>query len=171
MPFQAPAEQFSELRRLGDFFPTGPRNCSPLFLWSPGSPIFLAISIGYLARYGLIFSLLLRQSRLFWMNKGQIGLYIAVIVPFPIGVVFFLHGFPQVHNLTLELQNNILPTLQDQLHSIRASFKAVSPISGVEIFQVVLLTLVGSNKGTGEIARNGISKLKNCAQDSPPQPI
>jgi ABC-type multidrug transport system ATPase subunit len=98
--------------------------------------------------------LLLRQGKLFWRDKGQIALQIALILTFPALVaVFAMHGLPQVRNQTLELQTNILRTLEDQLFYLRESFKAASLISGLAMFQVVLLTLIGANNGAREIAK------------------
>lgn len=98
--------------------------------------------------------LLQRQAQLFLRDKGQIILHAALILTFPILVVVFaLHGLPQVRNQTLELQTNILATLQDQLLYMRESFKAASLISGLAMFQVVLLTLIGANNGAREIAK------------------
>ena len=98
--------------------------------------------------------LLVRQAQLFVRDKGQIGLHIALILTFPVLVaVFAMHGLPQVRNQTLELQTNILRTLQDQLFYLRESFKAASLISGLAMFQVVLLTLIGANNGAREIAK------------------
>jgi hypothetical protein len=105
--------------------------------------------------------LLLRQWQLFCRDKGQIYLHLALIVTFPALVaVFALNGLPQVRNQTLELQSNILSTLQDQLLYMRESFKAASLISGLAMFQVVLLTLIGANNGAREIAKERLILAK-----------
>jgi hypothetical protein len=49
-----------------------------------------------------------------------------------------------------------LLTLQEQLLYLRESFKAASLISGLAMFQVVLLTLVGANNGAREIAKEKV---------------
>lgn len=98
--------------------------------------------------------LLSRQMRLFFRDKGQIWLHLALIITFPLLVaVFAVHGLPQVRNLTLSLEPNILRTLQEQLFYLRESFHAASVISGLAMFQVVLLTLIGANNGAREIAK------------------
>jgi len=98
--------------------------------------------------------LLRRQARFFWRDKGQLGLHIALIVTFPCLVaVFAIHGLPQVRNLTLSLESNILRTMQEQLFYLKESFHAASVISGLAMFQVVLLTLIGANNGAREIAK------------------
>ncbi len=99
-------------------------------------------------------TLLRRQARLFWRDKGQLWLHLALIVTFPCLVaVFAIHGLPQVRDLNLALDSNILHTLEDQLLYLKESFHAASVISGLTMFQVVLLTLIGANNGAREIAK------------------
>lgn len=99
-------------------------------------------------------TLLGRQATLFWRDRGQIILHIALILTFPILVaVFATSGLPQVRSQTLSLETNILRTLQDQLFYLKESFQAASLISGLAMFQVILLTLIGANNGAREIAK------------------
>jgi len=99
-------------------------------------------------------TLLIRQCKLFWRDKGQIVLHVALILTFPILVaVFATSGLPQVRNQTLSLETNILRTLQEQLFYLKESLQAASLISGLAMFQVILLTLIGANNGAREIAK------------------
>ncbi len=99
-------------------------------------------------------TLVARQANLFWRERGQIILHIALILTFPILVaVFATSGLPQVRSQTLSLETNILRTLQDQLFYLKESFQAASLISGLAMFQVILLTLIGANNGAREIAK------------------
>lgn len=99
-------------------------------------------------------TLLVRQARLFWRERSQIILHIALILTFPFLVaVFATSGLPQVSSQTLSLETNILRTLQEQLFYLRESFQAASLISGLAMFQVILLTLIGANNGAREIAK------------------
>ena len=99
-------------------------------------------------------TLLARQAKLFWRDRGQIVLHVALILTFPILVaVFATSGLPQVRSQTLSLESNILRTLQDQLFYLKESFQAASLISGLAMFQVILLTLIGANNGAREIAK------------------
>lgn len=99
-------------------------------------------------------TLLVRQAKLFWRDKWQIALHLALILTFPILVaVFATSGLPQVRSQTLSLETNILRTLQDQLFYLKESFQAASLISGLAMFQVILLTLIGANNGAREIAK------------------
>lgn len=101
--------------------------------------------------------LLGRQAKLFWRDRGQLWLHLALIVTFPCLVaVFAIHGLPQVRNLTLSLESNILRTMQEQLFYLKESFHAASVISGLAMFQVVLLTLIGANNGAREIAKEDV---------------
>ncbi len=99
-------------------------------------------------------TLLTRQAKLFWRDRGQIILHIALILTFPFLVaVFATSGLPQVRSQTLSLETNILRTLQEQLFYLKESFQAASLISGLAMFQVILLTLIGANNGAREIAK------------------
>lgn len=99
-------------------------------------------------------TLLIRQAKLFRRDRGQIVLHIVLVLTFPILVaVFATSGLPQVRNQTLSLETNILRTLQDQLFYLKESFQAASLISGLAMFQVILLTLIGANNGAREIAK------------------
>jgi ABC-type multidrug transport system ATPase subunit len=99
-------------------------------------------------------TLLARQAKLFWREKGQLVLHVALIVTFPALVaVFATSGLPQVRSQTLSLETNILRTLHDQLSYLKESFQAASLISGLAMFQVILLTLIGANNGAREISK------------------
>jgi ABC-type multidrug transport system ATPase subunit len=99
-------------------------------------------------------TLLNRQGKLFARDRGQIWLHAALIFTFPALVaVFATHGLPQVRNLALELDTNVLRTLHEQLLFLKESFQAAALISGLAMFQVILLTLIGANNGAREIAK------------------
>lgn len=99
-------------------------------------------------------TLLSRQIKLFMRDRGQIVLHAALILTFPFLVaVFATSGLPQVRSQTLSLETNILSTLQEQLFYLKESFQAASLISGLAMFQVILLTLIGANNGAREIAK------------------
>jgi hypothetical protein len=81
-------------------------------------------------------------------------LHLALIVTFPALVaVFAVKGLPQVRELTLSLQSNIVQTLGDQLLYLKEAFHSASLVSGLAMFQVILLTLIGANNGAREIAK------------------
>ena len=99
-------------------------------------------------------TLLKRQMILFFRERGQIWLHAALAVTFPALVaVFAYQGLPQVRQLTLVLESNIVKTLAEQLLYLKESFRAASLVSGLAMFQVVLLTLIGANNGAREVAK------------------
>jgi ABC-type multidrug transport system ATPase subunit len=99
-------------------------------------------------------TLIKRQAQLFFRDKAQIWLHIALILTFPALVAVFAYkGLPQVRQLTLSVETNIVQTLAEQLMYLKESFHASSLVSGLTMFQVILLTLMGANNGAREIAK------------------
>ena len=95
-----------------------------------------------------------RHLRLFWRDRTQLYLHLALIATFPALIaVFAVNGLPQVRQLTLTLESNIVQTLDEQLLYLREAFHAASLVSGLAMFQVILLTLIGANNGAREIAK------------------
>jgi ABC-type multidrug transport system ATPase subunit len=98
--------------------------------------------------------LLHRQLLLQFRDKPQLWLHLILILTFPCLVaVFATNGLPQVRDPGLNLEKNILSTLQDSLGYLRESFSAGSLISSLVMFQVILLALMGANNGAREIAK------------------
>lgn len=98
--------------------------------------------------------LLKRQFHLFGQDKAQLWLQLALALIFPLIVaVFALGGLPQVRNLGLQLNTNVVGALHDQLVFLQESVHTASLVSGLAMFQVVLLTLMGANNGAREIAK------------------
>jgi ABC transport system ATP-binding/permease protein len=99
-------------------------------------------------------TLLKRHLQLFWRDRTQIYLHLALIVTFPALIaVFAVNGLPQVRQLTLALESNIVQTLAEQLLYLKEAFHSASLVSGLAMFQVILLTLIGANNGAREIAK------------------
>jgi ABC transport system ATP-binding/permease protein len=95
-----------------------------------------------------------RHLRLFWRDRTQIYLHLALIATFPALIaVFAVNGLPQVRLLTLTLESNIVQTLAEQLLYLKEAFHSASLVSGLAMFQVILLTLIGANNGAREIAK------------------
>lgn len=95
-----------------------------------------------------------RQWTLFFRDRGQWILHLVLILVFPALVaVFATGGLPQVRNLSLALEQDVVERLLEQLHYVRESFEVASLVSGLAMFQVILLTLMGANNGAREIAR------------------
>ncbi len=103
---------------------------------------------------GQLFTLVRRQWILLWRDRAQIWLHLALLVTFPLLVaIFATKGLPQVRNLSLSIETNIVQTLEDNMAYMKESFTAASLVSGLAMFQVILLTLMGANNGAREIAK------------------
>jgi len=106
------------------------------------------------ASFSQLSTLVYRQFILLGREKSQIFLHLALLVTFPALVAIFGYkGLPNVRQLSLSLDTNILKTMADQLEYLKESFSAASLVSGLAMFQVILLTLMGANNGAREIAK------------------
>lgn len=111
--------------------------------------------------FGQLTTLCRRQIRLLLRDRGSLWLQLILLLTFPALVaVFALEGLPQVRNLGLDLETNIVHTLQEQLLYIKESFQAASLVSGLSMFQVILLCLIGANNGAREIAKENQILIK-----------
>jgi ABC transport system ATP-binding/permease protein len=107
-----------------------------------------------------LLTLLRRQYVLLARDKGQLGLNLSLLITFPLLVVIFaLTGLPQVHAMaaTNLLQHrtelDIIQSGIAELKSMKDSFSTALLVSGLTMFQVILLTLMGANNGAREIAK------------------
>ncbi len=104
---------------------------------------------GFLTQF---FILLSRRWRLFFRDRGQVTLQLALLFGFPcLVVIFALNGLPQIKNLSMTAQTDIRQMVEEaNFH--QESARTGSLVSGLVMFQVVLLTLMGSNNSAREIA-------------------
>jgi len=94
-----------------------------------------------------------RRFRIFSRNKGQLFLQLGLIFGFPILVaIFALDGLPAVQNLSMGMNLNIVQELQENMRFLVQASMIGSLVSGIAMFQVVLLTLMGANNSGREIA-------------------
>lgn len=94
-----------------------------------------------------------RRFRIFSRNKAQIFLQLGLIFGFPILVAIFAwNGLPAVQNLSMGLGTNMVQQLQENMQFLVQGSKVGSLVSGIVMFQVILLTLMGSNNSGREIA-------------------
>jgi len=97
--------------------------------------------------------LLERRFLIFWRSKGQLFLQLGLILGFPIIVAIFAwNGLPQIQNLTLGLDQDIVRQLDEASKFLTQASKVGSLVSGIVMFQVILLTLMGANNSGREIA-------------------
>jgi len=96
--------------------------------------------------------LLSRRWKLFWRDPGQVKLQLALMIGFPcLVVVFALHGLPALRAVA-ELPEDPLKQLVSDFSARIEYLKVGGIVSGLIMFQVVLLTLMGANNAAREIA-------------------
>ena len=97
--------------------------------------------------------LLARRWKIFFRDRGGLWLQLALLVGFPILVVIFaLDGLPQIKNLNGVVSGNFLETMKREMEQGQELIKTGGLVSGLIMFQVVLLALMGSNNAAREIA-------------------
>jgi len=97
--------------------------------------------------------LLARRWRIFLRDRSQLILQLALMFGFPFLVVIFAwDGLPQIQNLNMETKTNVVQALIEKTTFLLQSSHVGSLVSGLVMFQVVLLTLMGSNNSAREIA-------------------
>lgn len=99
------------------------------------------------------FTLLKRRFAILMRDKTQLVLQLAMIVVFPILVALFSSkGQEQLHSLTDQASNDIAAEVQAQQEMAETRAKVGSAQSGIIMFEVILLGLMGSNNASREIA-------------------
>ena len=97
--------------------------------------------------------LLARRWKIFFRDRGGLWLQLALLIGFPILVVVFaLDGLPQIKNLNGVVSTNFLETMKREMEQGQELIKTGGLVSGLIMFQVVLLALMGSNNAAREIA-------------------
>ncbi len=93
------------------------------------------------------------RMKLFFREYNTLLLHILITLSFPALVVLFaLEGLPQIQNMSLENSGNLLVELKEKLTFTLQSSKIGSLISGLVMFQVILLALTASNNAAREVA-------------------
>ncbi len=99
------------------------------------------------------FTLLKRRFTILMRDRTQLVLQLAMIIIFPILVALFSSkGQEQLHNLTDQASNDIAAEVQQQQAIAETRAKVGSAQSGIIMFEVILLGLMGSNNSSREIA-------------------
>lgn len=98
-------------------------------------------------------TLLSRRWRIFFRDRGQVFLQLAIILIFPVLVTIFSEkASGNIRRFSDTRSNDLMAEIQEQ-QSVRSDqAKVGSAISGIIMFQVVLLSLMGSNNSAREIA-------------------
>jgi ABC-type multidrug transport system ATPase subunit len=97
--------------------------------------------------------LLRRRAQLFVRDRGQLILQIALLLGFPcLVVIFALEGLPTLKSLADDPTKNFWLQLAADAAQRTEQVRIGSLVSGLIMFQVVLLALMGSNDSAREIA-------------------
>jgi len=98
-------------------------------------------------------TLLRRRYQLLLRDTGYLWLLLALTFGFPcIVVIFAVKGLPQIEGLALERSGSFIQQLQGDLRYRMEAAQTATLVTGLVMFQAVLLTLMGANNGAREIA-------------------
>ena len=98
-------------------------------------------------------TLLSRRWRIFFRDRGQVFLQLAILICFPVLVTIFSDkASGNIRRFSDTRSGDFIAEIQEQ-QSVRSDqAKVGSAVSGIIMFQVVLLSLMGSNNSAREIA-------------------
>lgn len=98
-------------------------------------------------------TLLKRRALLFKRDRGYWLLTLGITLGFPLLVTIFAwDGIPQLRGLALDSSSGFMEQMRDNLRYRIDAMETASLVTGLILFQVILLTLMGSNNGAREIA-------------------
>ncbi len=98
-------------------------------------------------------TLLSRRWRIFFRDRAQVLLQIAILLCFPVLVTLFSDKSQgNIRRFSETRQTDIIAAIQEQQGVRSDQAKVGSAVSGIIMFQVVLLSLMGSNNSAREIA-------------------
>jgi len=98
-------------------------------------------------------TLLSRRWHIFFRDKGQVFLQLAILICFPLLVTLFSDkASDNIKTLSDSKQENVLEEIQERQMVRQDQVKVGSAVSGIIMFQVILLSLMGSNNSAREIA-------------------
>ena len=105
---------------------------------------------GFISQFATLVS---RRWRIFFRDRGQVFLQLAIILCFPLLVTIFSDKASGNIKRYSDTRSTNLEEVVKEETSVRADqAKVGSAISGIIMFQVVLLSLMGSNNSAREIA-------------------
>lgn len=94
-----------------------------------------------------------RRILLFKRDRGYWLLTLGITIGFPLLVTIFAwDGIPQLRGLALESGSGALEQIEAGIRYRVDALEMASLVTGLILFQVILLTLMGSNNGAREIA-------------------
>lgn len=114
---------------------------------SPSPPVRTP---GHLSQFA---TLLGRRWKIFVRDRGQLFLQIAILICFPILVALFSEkGKDPIRKLSDAPEENLYLELQNKAAVHKDQLRTGSAVSGIIMFEVILLALMGSNNAAREIA-------------------
>lgn len=98
-------------------------------------------------------TLLSRRWRIFFRDRGQVFLQLAILLCFPLLVTIFSEKAQEPIRRYSDIRQTDLFAEYKEMQNVRSDqAKVGSAVSGIIMFQVVLLALMGSNNSAREIA-------------------
>ena len=98
-------------------------------------------------------TLLSRRWRIFFRDRGQVLLQLAILICFPLLVTLFSDKAKDpIRKFSDTRQSDMAAEIQERQMVRQDQVRVGSAISGIIMFQVVLLSLMGSNNSAREIA-------------------
>ncbi len=97
-------------------------------------------------------TLLMRRFKIFGRDKGQILLQVAVLIVFPLLVIIFADQANISPPKFTELTGNVSESVNKMNEIASKRGQLGSALAGIVMFQIVLLSLMGSNNSAREIA-------------------
>lgn len=98
-------------------------------------------------------TLLTRRWKIFFRDRGQVFLQLAILICFPVLVTLFSQkGNEPIKRLSDLPEENILLELEARAEVRSDQIRVGSAVSGIIMFEVILLALMGSNNAAREVA-------------------
>ena len=106
---------------------------------------------GFVSQLFIVFK---RRLKLFFRDRGQVLLHLAILLGFPcLVVIFAMNGVGQMPKSPLPPSDgSIFEAITNERRVIAEQMRIGGLISGIIMIQILLLTLMGSNNSSREIA-------------------
>lgn len=105
---------------------------------------------GFLSQFSTLLS---RRWRIFFRDRTQVLLQLAILIIFPIIITLFSDkAGDNIKRYSDIRSDNVIVEFQEQAEVMADQAKVGAAVSGIIMFQVVLLSLMGSNNSAREIA-------------------
>jgi|694.fasta_scaffold04937_16 ABC-type multidrug transport system ATPase subunit len=93
-----------------------------------------------------------RRIKIFLRDPAQVFLQLSLLLVFPaVATLFAYRGLPEVRNMAMSSDTGVVEQLRDSLSFTIQSSRVGTLVSGLAMFQVILLALMGSNNSAREV--------------------